>query len=57
MLSPFPVSPLQPPIPFPLLFASMRVLLHLLPHSHLTALASPYAEVSSFLGTKGLLTH
>ena len=44
MISPFPVSPPQPPIlyPLPLPLASMRVLLHPLFHSHLTALASPY---------------
>jgi hypothetical protein len=31
----------NPPIPFPLPFASKRVLLHPLTHSHLTTLASP----------------
>ena len=60
MISPFQVTPPQTPYPispslFP--FASMRMLLHPLPHFCLTALAIPYAGVSSFHGTKGLPSH
>jgi hypothetical protein len=45
----------KPPIPpplFPLPFASMWMLLHLLTHSCLTTLASPYAGPSSLHKTK-----
>ena len=52
MISPFLVTPPQPPIPShfsPLPFASMRVLLHPFTHSRLTPLASPYAGASSLL--------
>ena len=57
MLSLFPVSPQQTPYPFPLPPASMRVLLNSPTHDHITALAIPYAGVSSFHGTKGLPSH
>jgi hypothetical protein len=46
MVSPFQATPPQASHsipPFPLLFSSMRVLLHPFTHSHLTTLASPYA--------------
>ena len=50
MISSFPVIPLQPPFPFPifpLCFASMKVLLHPLTHSHLTPLNIPYTGTSN----------
>jgi hypothetical protein len=60
MISPFLATPSQlphliPPPPFP--FASMRVLLHPLPNSHLTALAFSYAGASKLNRTMGLPTH
>jgi hypothetical protein len=42
---------------FPFSFASMRVLLHLLTHSNLTVLASPYAGKSNLQRTKGIPLH
>ena len=60
MKSPFLVIPQQTLILFSLSllpFASMRVLLHPLTHSCLTALASPYAGASSLHRTKGLPSH
>lgn len=58
MLSPFWVTPPHtPPIPSSLPFASMRVLLHPLTHSRLTAPASPYAGASKRHRTKGLPSH
>ena len=57
MLSPFLVSPLQPPYPTPPYPASMRVLPHPLPDSCLTALAFLYTGASSLHRTKGLLSH
>ena len=57
MISPISDFPCYKPlIPYPLLplpFASMRVLLHPLTHSCLTALASPYAGASNLHRTKG----
>jgi hypothetical protein len=41
----------------PLPFASMRVLLHPLIHTCLSALEFPYAEASSLHRTKGLPSH
>ena len=43
MLSPFPASPLQAPYSIPSYPASMRVFPYTPTHSHLTALAFPYA--------------
>ena len=56
MLSPFPVSPPQLPIPSSLspLPASMRVLPHPPTHSCLSTLSFPYAGSSSLHRTKGL---
>jgi hypothetical protein len=48
MLSPFPVSPPQPPIPFLIPPVSMRVL----PHSCLSALEFPYTGASSLHRTE-----
>jgi len=50
-------KPLIPSLLSPVPFASRRVLLHLLTHSHLTALASPYARASSLHKTKGVPSH
>ena len=50
MLSPFPVSPLEPPIPSPTTPIPLT-------HSHLTTLAFPYTGVSSLHRTKGLSSH
>lgn len=57
MLSTFPVSPPQTPSPLPSPHASMRVLPHPPTHSHLRALAFPYAGSSSLHRTKGLFSH
>ena len=57
MISSFPVSSPQTPIPSSLLFASMMVLLHPLTHSHLTPLAFPCTGASSLHRTKGLPSH
>ena len=60
MISSFLVIPPQPTIQSPLYtlpFASMRVILHPLTHSHLTALASSSAGASSLYRTKALLSH
>lgn len=46
MIPPFPISPPQIPHPIPLPFASLRVLLLPLTHSHLTVLASLYTVAS-----------
>ena len=55
MLSPFPVSPLQTPIPFP--SPCFYEGAHPLTHFHLTALAFPYTGTSSLQRTKGLPSH
>ena len=47
MLSPFPVSPLQPPYPIPPYPASMRVLPHPPIHSRFTDLAFLYTGSST----------
>ena len=57
MIYPFPVTPPQTSCHFLLPFASVRVLLHSLTHSHLTTLACPYAGASNLHGTKGLPSH
>ena len=59
MLSPFlvPSHSQENPYPIPLPSASMRVFLHPLTHSCLTALASPYTGASSLHRTKGLSFH
>jgi hypothetical protein len=57
MIPSFPVSSPQTPNPFslsPLPFTSLRVFLHPLTHSCLTALAPPYIGTSSLHRTKGL---
>ena len=57
--SQFPLYPSNPPLfsPVPFPFASMRVLLFSLTHSHLTSPASPYAGALSLHRTKGLPSH
>jgi hypothetical protein len=57
MLSPVPVSPLEPLYPIPPYPASMRVLPHPPIHSHLTALAFLYTGASSLHRNKGLSSH
>ena len=52
MLFPFPVSP--PELPYPISHASMRVLLYLPIHSHLTTLPFLYTGASNLHRTKGL---
>ena len=54
MLSPFPFSPLQTPIPSHLPFASKRMLPHPPTHFHLTPLMYPYAVASSLHRAKSL---
>ena len=57
MLSPFPVSPLQAPIPSPPP-ASMRVLPHAPTHSYLTTLEHPpHAGSWNLHRTKGFPSH
>jgi len=55
MLSPFPVSPPQPPHPFPLPCFYEDAPLSI--HSHLPALTFPYTGASSLHRTKGLPSH
>ena len=50
----FLFSPAQILYPIPLPFTSMKVIPYSPTHSHLTTLATPYAEVSSLHRTKGL---
>ena len=56
MLSPFLVSPLEPPIPHPPP-ASMRVLPLPPTYSHLIALTFPYTGASSLHRTKDLSSY
>ena len=57
MLSPYPVSPLQPSYPIPPYPASMKVLPNHPTHSCFTALAFLYTGASSLHRTEGLLSH
>ena len=56
MLSPFPISPLEPPHLIPLLPASMKMLSVTPTHSYLTTLAFPYTGEWSLYRTKGFPT-